>query len=229
MRTLLALLLLAATAQAQPRIVDVYHVQTQYMVSSDELTKMLALVNKWFDVPGLRVRFRQIIPIEDACAEFNTLADRERQFECWQSYMGENYPRKRVLQLIIAPPMDDGTDLWIAGYTSQICTLNAQRGIAMANAKPWQYRDRTGDDRIYASAILTAHELGHACGASHDNDSGANIMNSNAGIFGIAFMEVQFNQKAISEMRHCKKFLKRQKLFPRPTEAFSVVRRPIEE
>lgn len=226
MRTLLALLIFATVAQAQPRIVDVYHVQTQYMVSSEELSTMLTLMNKWFDVPGLRVRFRQVIPIEDKCAAFNTLADRERQFECWQSYMGENYPRKRVLQLVIAPPMDDGTDLWIAGYTSQICTLNAQRGIAMANAKPWQYRDRTGDDRIYASAILAAHELGHACGASHDNDSGANIMNSNAGIFGIAFMEVQFNQKAISEMRHCKKFLKHQNLFGKLLKPFSIVEIP---
>lgn len=213
MRTLFALLILATTAQAQPRIVDVFHVETPYMVSTDELSIMLGLVNKWFDIPGVRVRFRQVIPILDACSKYNTLALRDQQFHCWESYIRRNYPRKKILQLIIAPPMDDGTDLWIAGYTSQTCALNHEQGIALANAKPWQYRDKTGDARIYASAILTAHELGHSCGASHDDSGGANIMHSNAGIFGVANMEVQFNQKAISEMRRCKKFVRHQKLF----------------
>lgn len=172
-KLILALLLLASTAEAQRRnVVAVYLEHPQATVLQQmtyaESKGAVQGANQLFRGLGMRIQIRKLRYERDPFPHLNTVdyttrAQRMSALTNW----GQHLRGRADAVVYLASPMSRGE---IAGTARQICSNKTRLAHSLANVK-------TG--RTTEAIVAIAHEVGHTFGAEHW-DIEPNVMHPNA-------------------------------------------------
>lgn len=193
----LACIILLSTTQAFARVpsIDIIQVRGAYAVTRQEAQAMAGYAVAKFAQAGIQVKFRRIstTPTPPRLPAV-TLANWRTQASYWQYKLLTKGARR--VYYVMLPPFIDGGKRWIAGEADFICAIRNRTAVAVGNA---QATNQDGADRLWQSALVMTHELGHELGAYHDTSY--SIMNQAATSLDVN--KLQFSQTSVNQMRRC--------------------------
>jgi len=190
-------------ADVKDKRVSVIILKGKYSITTNQAKKVFRSAKQFYtpiDVNLIAVRMRKI---NDPCKRIpNTLDSGLQKFACLKIHFIQRrdlYPGDHKHYFVLPPMIQNGVS-WQGGYSSGICIHG--RGFSMGNAIA--KRIPTGEDRLFAAAVVLGHELGHQYGCNH-YDSIINLMHSNAGYYAVNgyASQMTFANQSINRMLHC--------------------------
>ena len=172
MKLLLAMLLLASTAQAQSHPIDLVVIQRDEISTTKQIELFQQALNR---LPEAKVKahIASVREYQDEVQENSLAANWSRLFD-WQKWADRKRIRnKDRIMFFLLPPLDN---IYQAGAAGAQCvtTRNTSRRYAYSVMR---LKNNAGLDRLEASVTIALHELLHLFGAGHI-DSSQNVMRS---------------------------------------------------
>lgn len=200
MKPIIALLLLASTAQAAPIQVDFVRVNGPDSITEARMVDAIKDCSQRLSEATnghASIAIASITNIPQYSDNATYLEDTARYYAIQDSIAMTKVlglTNRRHLVHFVHPPILSGGFRWYAGRAQAICKPH---GVSMSNA---------GANQAH-STVGICHELGHLLGMGHLNFLPATMMHPNALAYDSNRLE--FSAKSIRQMRLCKKRFKK--------------------
>ena len=105
------------------------------------------------------------------------------------------------IRLVYLPPLVDSKGIRYLAGIAELC--RPKDGVALVWAND---TNQAGENRVFTTQLIAAHEIGHAVGAWHDSTmylNGASIMHPYAAAPEFIRPDMEFSNRSKSEIRFC--------------------------
>jgi len=156
---------LAWGEEPKPILMKVFTVDNQYASIEDQQTALKIALKIVRKATRRNIFYTiQHVPDEFTCVGLKCFPDRLKNH--YRKYMNPN----RLTLALVPPVVDELGDPWGGGSATHICKPVGGLGVAIIR------NNFKGADRIFASAVTTAHEILHLLGGRHTD--AASVLNS---------------------------------------------------
>lgn len=203
-KLLLVLILIPCLVQAEVVRVGITWASNRYSLKRSDAKRAYRMaarvLRKQTDAKLKLVSFQAS---RDIARRFNSGNDsiqikaRHDALDRWRIHFGDNI-NFRLIQLVIAPPLDAYGRHWVAGASSGICTYGGKNpiikdAVVIVNALK---------KFVILGGAAIEHEIGHAVGAWHDDNIPASAMHPNS-LFYTKEKLLDFSSQSIAEIDAC--------------------------
>jgi hypothetical protein len=146
---------------------------------------------------GLPVKVVRTIKRRDFSVRLNNLNSWQQKFFRVKAWVARR--KYTGIKLVYAPPLLNDKTLYFAGMGDVCRPLD---GTAMVYGAE---KNQDGASRLYNVQVVAAHEVGHNCGAKHDDSLPVTIMHSFAAHEGYIHERMGFSENSKQQIRRCVK------------------------
>lgn len=201
MQTLIILIMMMITKNAEARPVSLNVVRVDNVYYSNELAEQSInrAIRSIRKEMGIKIFIRTTSEIREYCESKGdgiTTQERVNRLFCYRNLAVFD---NDIPTIFIVPPITNDAGRYIAGYASSQCYKLDKRPTAYAAVEE---QNNIGDDRRRHSLVVIKHELGHLLGATHD-DQGISVMHYNPLPLVEQSTDLRFSIKSIKEIYKC--------------------------
>lgn len=184
---------------AAPIKVHLYSASGFNALTPERVDEMFAMVaDYWRAQKGIDLVVTKRRYIKNKFKQYHCISElcRFKLLQAWRKWAAKRNNNRKILKLIVLPPIVDGGSWYLAGYAASHCSLLVGDSVAYAAAQEYNAQ---GVPRFWHSAVGLAHEIGHLLGAAHSTglmDTGV-LWNTTEGVWP----ELDF--KAAKSIKQC--------------------------